>query len=73
MNKVKLNDIDFYYEHINTDDRNDMAKTRGRFKPEEIVELKKIHDYWQNARLKAWSQKYKENKKVETDIFEYLL
>ena len=51
-----------------------MAKNRSRFKPEEIVKLKKSHDYWENARLKAWSDRFKEAKrKRSSESFEYLL
>ena len=55
MNKLKQHDPDFYFEHIyeNEDENHDMAKNRSKLKPEEVIELKKSHDYWENARLKA--------------------
>lgn len=76
MNKLKQHDPDFYFEHIyeNEDENYDMAKSRSRLKPEEVIELKQSHDYWENARLKAWSEKFKESKrKRSTESFEYLL
>lgn len=75
MSLIKQYDPDFYHEYIyeNKDKNHDMAKTRSRFKPEEITALKKDHDYWENARLKAWGQKYRESKKEDPDTFEYLL
>ena len=50
-----------------------MAKSRSKLKPEEVIELKQSHDYWENAKLKAWSEKYRENKKHSPEEFEYLL
>ena len=51
-----------------------MAKNRSKLKPEEVIELKKSHDYWENARLKAWSEKFQESKrKHDAESFEYLL
>lgn len=76
MNKLRQVDPDFYFEHIheNPNKNHDMAKNRSRFKPEEIVKLKKSHDYWENARLKAWSDRFKEAKrKRSSESFEYLL
>ena len=76
MNKLKQADPDFYFEHLykNPDENHDMAKTKSRFKSEEIVKLKKSHDYWENARLKAWSQKFQESKwKRSSESFEYLI
>ena len=76
MNKLKQVDPDFYFEHIyeNPDDNHDMAQTKSRFKPEEIIKLKKNHDYWENARLKAWSERFKAAKrKHSTESFVYLL
>ena len=76
MNKLKQHDPDFYFEHIyeNEDENHDMAKNRSKLKPEEVVELKKSHDYWENARLKAWSEKFQESKrKRSSESFEYLL
>lgn len=76
MNKLKQHDPDFYFEHIheNPDKYHDSAKTKTKFKPKEIAELKKSHDYWENARLKAWSDRFKEAKRKHSDdSFEYLL
>ncbi len=75
MNKIKQSDPDFYFEHIyeNKNRNHDTAKTKAKFKPEEVERLKKNHDYWENARLKSWSEKYRENKKHSSDEFEYLL
>ena len=76
MNKLKQHDPDFYFEHIyeNEDESHDMAKNRSKLKPEEVIELKKNHDYWENARLKAWSEKFQESKrKRSSELFEYLL
>jgi hypothetical protein len=75
MNKIKQSDPDFYFEHIyeNKNRNHDTAKTRSVFKPKEVEELKKSHDSWQDIRLKAWSEKYRENKKHSSDEFEYLL
>ena len=76
MNKLKQHDPDFYFEHIyeNGDENHDMAKNRSKLKPEEVIELKKSHDYWENARLKAWSEKFQESKrKRSSELFEYLL
>lgn len=75
MNKLKQHDPDFYFEHIyeNADENHDMAKSRSKLKPEEVIELKQSHDYWENAKLKAWSEKYRENKKHSPEEFEYLL
>jgi len=50
-----------------------MAKTKYTFKPEEVAKLKKSHDSWEDIKLKAWSEKYRENKKHSSDEFEYLL
>ena len=76
MNKLREYDPDFYYEHVheNEDESYDMAKTKSRLKPEEVKELKKSHDYWENARLKAWGQRFREAKESSSsDSFEYLL
>lgn len=74
MSKIKHSDIDFYFEYLHEDDSNDMAETKSSFKPEEVAGLKKSHDYWENARLKAWSERFKESKrKRSTESFEYLL
>ena len=76
MNKLKQYDPDFYFEHIyeNKDDNHDMARNKSRFKPEEVIKLKKSHDYWEKARLKAWSERFKEAKrKWSAESFEYLL
>ena len=76
MNKLKQADPDFYFEHLyeNRDENHDMAKTKSRFKPEEVIELKKKHDYWENVRLKAWSAKFRaEKRKRSSESFEYLL
>jgi DNA/RNA-binding domain of Phe-tRNA-synthetase-like protein len=76
MNKLRRVDPDFYYEHIyeNPDENHDMAKNRSKFKPEEVAKLKKSHDYWENARLKAWSERFKAAKsKRSGESFEYLL
>lgn len=76
MNKLKQHDPDFYFEHIyeNEDENHDMAKNRSKLKPEEVIGLKQSHDYWENARLKAWSEKFKESKrKRDAESFEYLL
>jgi hypothetical protein len=75
MNKLKQQDPDFYFEHIyeNEDENHDMAKNRSKLKPKEVIELKKSHDYWEDIKLKAWSEKYRENKKHSSDEFEYLL
>ena len=47
MNKLRQVDPDFYFEHIyeNEDENHDMAKNRSKLKPEEVIELKKSHDY----------------------------
>lgn len=81
MNKINTRDAirkadpDFYFEHLyeNPDENHDSAKTRSKLKPHEIAELKKSHDSWQAIKLKAWSEKYRENKKHSSDEFEYLL
>ena len=76
MSLIKQSDPDFYFEHIyeNKDENHDMAKTRTKFKPEEVMRLKKSHDYWENERLKAWSKKFQESKrKRDVESFEYLL
>ena len=76
VNKLKQVDPDFYFEHIykNPDENHDMAKNRSKLKPEEVIELKQSHDYWENARLKAWSDLFKEAKrKRSSESFEYLL
>lgn len=72
---IRKTDPDFYFEHIyeNEDKNFDMAKTKYTFKPEEVAKLKKSHDSWQDIKLKAWSEKYRENKKHSSDEFEYLL
>lgn len=73
------NNIDYIddcleFLELEKDNKNDMAKTKARLKPEEIVKLKKSHDYWEKVALKAWSKKYNENKrKYHDDAFEYLL
>ena len=59
---------------FNKENRNDMPKTKIRFEPEEIVKLKKSHDYWEYQRLKAWSEKFRKNKlKYQGEAFKYLL
>lgn len=76
MNKIKQSDPDFYFEHIykNKNRNHDTAKTRSVFKPKELEDLKKSHDYWENARLKAWSESFQESKrKRSSESFEYLL
>lgn len=76
MNKLKQADPDFYFEHLyeNPDEHHDMAQTKSRFKPEEIAKLKKSHDYWENARLKAYSERLKDAKRKRScESFEYLL
>jgi hypothetical protein len=73
---IRKSDPDFYFEHIyeNEDKNFDMAKTKYTLKPEEVVKLKKSHDYLENARLKAWNEKFQESKrKRSTESFEYLL
>ena len=76
MNKLRRVDPDFYYEHIyeNTDENHDMAKTKSKYKPEEVAKLKESHDYWQEIKLKAWFAKFKEAKrKSSVEAFEYLI
>jgi len=82
MNKINTRDAirktdpDFYFEHLyeNPDEHQDMAKTKYTFKPEEVIELKKSHDYLENARLKAYSERLKEAKRKRScESFEYLL
>lgn len=74
MNKRDIDYIDAYLELTTENDQNDMAKTRSRFKPEEVKKLTKSHNYWEDARLKAWSKKYVENKRNHIgDTFEYLI
>lgn len=73
--ELRKADPDFYFEHLYANKKShDMAKTKYTFTPEEVVKLKKNHDYWQNAKLKAWSAKFKEEKrKRSSESFEYLL
>lgn len=76
MNKLQKADPDFYFEYLyeNPDENHDMVKTKSRLKPEEIAKLKKSHDYWENARLKAYSERLKEAKRKRScESFEYLL
>ena len=76
VNKLKQADPDFYFEHLyeNPDEHHDMAQTKSRFKPEEIAKLKKSHDYWENARLKVYSERLKQVKRKRScESFEYLL
>ena len=73
---IRKADPDFYFEHLyeNKDKNFDTAKTKYTFKPEEVIELKKKHDYWQDMKLKAWSAKFTaEKRKRSRESFEYLL
>ena len=73
---IRKADPDFYYEHLyeNKDKNFDTAKTRYSLKPAEVAKLKKSHDYWEDAKLKAWSARYTaEKRKPSSDEFEYLL
>ena len=73
---IRKADPDFYFEHIyeNQDKNFDMAKTKYAFKPEEVVKLKKSHDFWEDIKFKAYSEKLKEAKRKRScESFEYLL
>ena len=65
---IRKADPDFYFEHLykNKDKNFDTAKTKYTFKPEEVIELKKKHDYWQDMKLKAWSANRVESPFTET-------
>lgn len=78
LDSIRKSDPDFYYEHLheNPDEYHDSAKTKSKLKPHEIAELKKSDDYWENARLKAWGERFKEAKRKRSsssEDFEYLL
>lgn len=74
MNKRDIDYIDAYLELTQDNDQNDMAKTRCKFKPEEIKELGRSNNYWEDVRLKAWSDKYVKSKRKHVgDAFEYLI
>ena len=73
---IRKADPDFYFEHLyeNKDKNFDTAKTKYTFKPEEVVELKKKQDSWEDMKLKAWSAKFTaEKRKRSSESFEYLL
>ena len=62
MDKIKKRDLDLLYDYLDEENSNDFAKTRCTFSKQEIIVLKKSHDFWENATLKAWSKRFREKR-----------
>ena len=74
-NSLKQDDPDFYFEHVyqNKKRNQDVVKSPYSFKSHEVDNLREQEEFWQNAKLKAWSNQFQANKKKTYDLDEYLI